>query len=195
MTAKTGPDSAGHEDAGRDEGFRVGPGMHVQLDYQVRDAEGEAVGPDLERLEVIFGMGQLLPVIEQTIDGLGVGQSKRLKLLARDAYGQRNPEAVLEIERGEFPPDVAEGDYFEVENPDEGLLVLRILDVEEEFVLVDMNHPLAGQDLDVEVSILQVRPATQQELELALQVGVREEPEEQLPLISPDRLLQGHRRR
>jgi FKBP-type peptidyl-prolyl cis-trans isomerase SlyD len=190
MTGKTGSDSAGLA-----EGFRVGPGMHVQLDYRVHDAEGEAVGPELERLEVIFGMGQLLPVVEQTIDGLGVGQSKRLKLLARDAYGQRNPDAVLEIERGEFPPDVAEGDYFEVENPDEGLLVLRILEVAEEFVVVDLNHPFAGQDLDVEVTILQVRPATQQELELALQVGASDEPDEQLPLISPDSLLRGHGRR
>jgi FKBP-type peptidyl-prolyl cis-trans isomerase 2 len=180
---------------GRAEAFRVGPGMHVRLDYRVRDAEGEAVGPDLERLEVTFGMGQLLPVVEQTIDGLAAGESKQLRLLASDAYGPRNPDAVLEVEREEFPSDVVPGDYFEVENADAGLLVLRILEVGEDFVLVDMNHPLAGQDLDVEVVVLEVRPATRQELEWALQVGASDDRDEQSPLISPDRLLRGHARR
>lgn len=194
-TSKNMQDSNLPDQSGAAQGFRVGPGMHVQLDYRVRDAEGEAVGPELERLEVIFGAGQLLPVVEQTLDGMAVGESKQLKLLARDAYGPRNPDAVLEVDRGEFPDDAEPGDYFEVENADEGILVLRVLEVEEEFVLVDLNHPLAGQDLDVSVTVLQVRPATQQEFDAALQVGAIDGQEGHSPLISPDRLLRSHHRR
>jgi FKBP-type peptidyl-prolyl cis-trans isomerase SlyD len=176
-------------------GFRVGPSMHVQFDYRVRDAEGELVGSDPERLEAIFGAGQLLPAVELAVDGLGVGETKQLKLHARDAYGQRNPDAVLEVDRSEFPRDVAEGDFFEVENADQGLLVLRVLEVGEDYVIVDLNHPLAGQDLDVQISVLDVRPATQEELELALQVGTTDDSSAESPLISPDSLLRGCRRR
>ena len=53
------------ESSGKRYFYRVGPGMHVQLDYRVRDAEGEAVGPDIERLSVIFGAGQLLARSEE----------------------------------------------------------------------------------------------------------------------------------
>jgi FKBP-type peptidyl-prolyl cis-trans isomerase SlyD len=175
--------------------FRVGPGMHVQLDYRVSDAEGEAVGPDAERLVIIFGTGQLIPAVEQAIDGLGVGETKQITLRMGDAYGPRNPDAILEVDRSEFPPDVEPGDFFEVENADQGVLVLRILEVGDDFVVVDMNHPLAGQDLDVVMTILDVRPATQDELDLAIKVGIAEESRADSPLISPDSLLRGRRRR
>lgn len=175
--------------------FCVGPGMFIGISYCVRDAEGELIGPDSERIECVFGMGQLLPKIEQAIDGLRVGGVRKTKLVARDAYGPRDPEAVLEVERGEFPPDVAPGDYYEVENADEGLLVLRVLEVEPEFVLVDLNHPLAGQDLDVEIRVETVRPATQEEMDLAMKVGLEAEESEGQALIAPESLLRGPKRR
>lgn len=176
-------------------GFRVGPSMHIQVEYRVSDAEGEAVGADSEHLTAIYGMGQLLPEVEKQLDGMEVGEAKRIKLAARDAYGSRNPDAVLEVERGEFPDDVQPGDFFEVENADRGVLVLRILEVADEAVLVDLNHPLAGQDLEVEMKILDVRPATQAELEHAMAVANEPKDLPESPLISPDALLRGPRRR
>jgi len=175
--------------------YRVGPGMFVELSYAVRDEEGESVGPDDEELCCVHGMGQLLPKVEQAIDGLCASESRTVKLSATDAYGPRDPEAVLEVERGEFPEDVAIGDYFEVENADEGLLVLRVLEVEPEFVLVDLNHPLAGQNLEVSVLVRTVRPATQGELDLALKTGLEGVDEGSPKLIAAESLLRGPKRR
>lgn len=183
------------EPTSRNDGFRVGPSMRVHLEYRVSDADGEAVGPDIEKLTAIVGAGQLLPAIERQIDGLSAGDTKQIKLLARDAYGPRDPDAVLEVERSEFPDDVAPGDYYEVENADQGLLVLRILEVADDFVLVDMNHPLAGQDLQVQITIGEVRPATREELDLALSLENRDPEMPETPLISPEALLRGPRRR
>ncbi|HEY5961987.1 MAG TPA: hypothetical protein VIV60_35760 [Polyangiaceae bacterium] len=177
------------------DGYRVGPGMHVQLEYRVRDADGEAVGPDVEQLAVVFGMGQLLPAIERAIDGLSAGSQKQIKLLSRDAYGPRKPDSVLEVERDEFPSDVEAGDYFEVENAERGMLVLRVLEVESDYVLVDLNHPLAGQDLDVDVNIVRVRPAERNEIDAAMEVANRQVSEPEPALISPDSLLRGRGRR
>ncbi|MGC4070498.1 MAG: FKBP-type peptidyl-prolyl cis-trans isomerase [Polyangiaceae bacterium] len=176
-------------------GFRVGPGMFVELTYEVRDADGEAVGAGDERLGCVFGMGQLLPKVEQTVDGLAEGDVRTVKLPARDAYGPRDPEALLEVERGEFPGDVTVGDYFEVENADEGVLVLRVLEVTDEAVLVDLNHPLAGQDLDVTVRIISVRPATQEESDQAMRAGIEGEDPSSDGLIAPESLLRGPKRR
>lgn len=176
-------------------GFRVGPGMFIELSYLVKDAEGELVGSDNERMSCVFGMGQLLPEVERSVDGLGVGDSRLLKLAARDAYGPRDPEAVLEVERSDFPDDVSVGDYFEVENEDEGILVLRVLEVEADYVLVDLNHPLAGQDLEVSVTVDVVRPATQEELDLAIKSGLEGDDAADASLIAPESLLRGPKRR
>lgn len=175
--------------------FSVGPGMFVELRYQVKDAEGESVGPDDEQVGFVFGMGQLLPSVERAVDGLRPADTRQLKLASRDAYGPRDPDAVLEVERGEFPPDVEAGDYFEVENADEGLLVLRVLDVTDDSVMVDLNHPLAGQDLQVTVTVLQVRPASQEEQDLALKTGLEGEEVTTPGLIAPESLLRGPKRR
>lgn len=169
--------------------------MFVELTYRVKDAEGESVGADDERVSCVFGMGQLLPEVERVVDGLGTGDARQLKLAAHDAYGPRDPEAVLEVERSEFPDDVAAGDYFEVENVDEGVLVLRVLEVGEGFVLVDLNHPLAGQDLEVEINVDTVRPATQEELDLAMKSGLEGDVGAPSELIAPESLLRGPKRR
>jgi FKBP-type peptidyl-prolyl cis-trans isomerase SlyD len=146
--------------------FQVGPETFVAIDYTVYDAEGDVVA-DKCRLACVFGRGQLLPAIEQVLDGMGAGESRTLTLKARDAYGKRDPKAVLEVDREEFPEDVAPGDRFEVENESGQLLVLRVLEVGSDTVHVDMNHPLAGQDIKVDVSVLEVRPATAAELKAA----------------------------
>ncbi len=175
--------------------YQVGPGMFVELAYQVRDSEGESVGPDDALLNVVFGMGQLLPKVEDSIAGKCAGQTASLRLGERDAYGPRDPEAVVEVERSEFPEDVAAGDFFEVENPDGELLVLRVLEVLDDGVRVDLNHPLAGQDLDVTVSVKSVRPATQEELAIAMKSGLDPEADDGHAIIAPQSLLKGPKRR
>ena len=93
-----------------------------------------------------------------------------------------------------FTPDVAAGDCYEAEDEAGRPVLLQVLDVSDEAVLVDSNHPLAGQTLRFEVEALEVRPATDQELEAAEQrlVADQSQPE---PLITPESLLRGPSRR
>jgi FKBP-type peptidyl-prolyl cis-trans isomerase SlyD len=143
--------------------FQVGPDTFVTLSYSVFDAEGDVVA-DQSQLSCVFGRGQLLPAIEHVLDGMSAGERRTLTLKARDAYGKRDPKAVIEVDRDEFPEDVAPGDRFEMENEAGGLLVLQVLDVGPDSVVVDLNHPLAGQDIRVELHVHEVRPATTSEL-------------------------------
>lgn len=157
--------------------FQVGPDTFVSLDYSVFDAEGDVVA-DGSRLACVFGHGQLLPAIERVLDGMRAGERRALTVKARDAYGKRDPKAIVEFDRAEFPEDVAPGDRFEVENDAGHVLVLKVLDVGPESVHVDLNHPLAGQDIRVELSVVEVRPATSEELleaERALAAQMAEE--------------------
>jgi len=189
------------------EGFRVGPGTIVTLAYDVFDADGERVGgaDGSEPLSAIVGYGELMPAIERALDGLEDGASRTVTLAAKDAYGRREPSRVLEVDRSEFPGDVASGDRFEVETERGDRLVLRVLDVQDDAVVVDANHPLAGQRVRFELHVLRVRAATEQELREA---GARLEAAEHagtasgseaassgpFTLVSPERLILRGRR-
>ncbi len=146
--------------------YQIGPDTFVALDFTVFDGEGEAVS-GADRLGFVFGRGQLFPALEQAIDGRGVGDRGAVILGPRDAYGERDPQAILEVDRAEFPQEVAPGDRFEVENDAGAVLVLKVLDVSPDTVHVDLNHPLAGQEVRVEFEVTEVRPASAEELAAA----------------------------
>jgi FKBP-type peptidyl-prolyl cis-trans isomerase SlyD len=181
-----------------DAGHQVGPETVVSIGYAVFDAEGERVGTSDEPLEVVFGYGQLLPELEQAIEGMSAGQSKTVRLRPEQAYGRRDPAAIVEVERDEFPPDVAPGDRFEAETETGDLIVLRVMEVMKDAVVVDTNHPLADQTVRFELEIRSVRPATDGELTAAaerLESGQNGSISPEPGLVSPRRLLEGGRRR
>ncbi|HEX2732979.1 MAG TPA: FKBP-type peptidyl-prolyl cis-trans isomerase [Polyangiaceae bacterium] len=145
--------------------FQVGPDTVVHFSYRLYDGEGELVeGSSDAAVSFLFGYGQLAPALESALGGLHRGDSKRIKLRARDAFGERDPQKVLELDRSEFPPDIAPGDEFDAEDDQGDSVTLVVLDVDAERVVVDANHPLAGQSVELEVQIEAVRPALAAEI-------------------------------
>lgn len=175
-------------------GYQLGPGMWARLGYQVFDAEGELVETGDSELCCLIGYGVLFPALEEKLEGLAEGASRTVLLRPEQAFGLRNPEAQVEVDRSDFPDDVAAGDCYEAEDEDGRPVLLQVLDVSEEGVLVDSNHPLAGQTLRFEVEAREVRPASDPELEEAEQRLLSQEAEAQ-PLITPESLLRGPTRR
>lgn len=109
------------------------------------------------------------------------------------AFGKRDPKAVLEVTREEFPEGVQPGDIFEADEEaaeGSGPVVLRVLEVTDDAVFLDRNHPLAGQSLRFELEVLEVRPATDSELAQA-QAALAEPKPAEAPLIPVARLLLG----
>jgi FKBP-type peptidyl-prolyl cis-trans isomerase 2 len=103
------------------------------------------------------------------------------------AFGSRDPEAILELERAEFPEDIAVGDEFAAEDAVGRLVPFKVVDLDDDRVVVDTNHPLAGQQVQLELSLEELRPATELELNEGaerLQRLSGEAPAELLPLAS-----------
>lgn len=177
--------------------FQVGPDTQVSIRYSVFDADGELV--DTSSLDAVFGYGELLPAVEQAIQGLREGDERTLELSPEQAYGYRDPRAIIEVDREDFPPDVASGDRFEAESESGGVVLLHVLEVLDDAVVLDTNHPLAGQKVRMELQIASVRPATADEIEQAVLRLERQQagdgPEGEPGLVSPGRLLQGPSRR
>ena len=178
--------------------YQIGPGMFVMLGYRDFDEEGEALHSEPDELSLVVGYGGLLPAIEERLEGMRQGDERNVELPPERAFGRRNPKAVVEVDKSDFPPDVAPGDRFDAEGADGRPVLLQVLDVTEDAVVLDANHPLAGQRVRFEVAAREVRPATAEEL-LAAEKRLEQAPAEgNSPLealVPVERLLRGPSRR
>ena len=167
----------------------------VRLAVILRDELGETLPTDNSSLEVLTGFGQLLPHVEQSILGLAVGEKCVLELMPIEAFGERDEAKVVEFDRDDFPEGVAQGDSFDAEGDDGTSTPLSVLEVHDEYVLVDMNHPLAGKRVTVEFEVLGIRSAVKEELQVATIARQNRGLQPEGTLLPLNRLLGGRPRR
>jgi FKBP-type peptidyl-prolyl cis-trans isomerase SlyD len=176
-----------------EEGYQAGPETWVEVAAQVYDADGEPIGGE-EAFGFVFGLGQVWPAVERALEGGGKGHTRRVRLSPKQAYGERDESLVRCVARDEFPDDALEGDRFELEDSDGAILVVRLLQVDSEEVLVDFNHPLSGQAVEMQLQIRGVRPATTSEI-VEAERALGQSTVQGTPLVAPERLLRGAGRR
>ncbi len=151
----------------------IQPNLHVILDYELKGDDGELLdaseGEGGEPIRYVHGYGMLVPGLEAALVGLHAGDEREVVVPAEAGYGERDETLVLEIERSEFPDPAAveEGDEFVAESPDGDEIAMNVVEVKGDLVIVDANHPLAGQTLHYKVKVREVRPATEEEVERA----------------------------
>jgi FKBP-type peptidyl-prolyl cis-trans isomerase SlyD len=151
----------------------IQPNTHVTLDYELRDDEGDLLdasqGDDGEPIRYVHGYGMLVPGLEAALAGLRAGDQREVVVPAEAGYGEYDEELVLEIDRGDFPDPkgVKVGDEFVAESPDGDEVAMSVLEVKDDVVVVDANHPLAGMTLRYQVKVVDVRPATDDEIQRA----------------------------
>jgi FKBP-type peptidyl-prolyl cis-trans isomerase SlyD len=180
------------------DGCQLGPGIFARIAYEVADAEGESISERTE-LGCVIGYGALLPAVEEALAGLVAGDKKSVRLPPALAYGERDARAILEVSREDFPDEVAAGDRFEAEREDGVPMLLQVLEADSERVVLDLNHPLAGQTVRVALEVLEARAASAEELRLA-EASLAEdedlaEEDGASGLLSPERLLRPRPRR
>jgi FKBP-type peptidyl-prolyl cis-trans isomerase SlyD len=139
----------------------------VSIDYTLTNAKGEVLDKSSkgQPLQYIQGQGHLIPGLERVLEGKGAGDAVKAAIPAKDAYGDRDEELMQIIPKDSFAeiPDLKVGMELEAEG-DDGVRVITVVGIEEDRVVVDGNHPLAGMDLNFDVTIVGVRDATEDEL-------------------------------
>jgi FKBP-type peptidyl-prolyl cis-trans isomerase SlyD len=139
----------------------------VLIEYTIRNEDGRIVDTSVGRgpLEYLHGYQQIVPGVERAVEGLAPGSSVDVELEPDAGYGQRDPEAVLVVPRRFFPDgdDMEAGTMFRAFRPDGRPVIFSVIEVLDDTVVVDANHPLAGQTLRVRVEVLSVRWATDEE--------------------------------
>jgi peptidylprolyl isomerase len=99
-------------------------------------------------IQFTVGSGQVIPGFDDAITGMEIGDTKTVTIPATEAYGPRRDEMVLHVPRAQFPPHIAPevGQQLQVGQGDEAFTV-TVRDVGDDDVVLDGNHPLAGEDL------------------------------------------------
>ena len=140
----------------------------VRLDYELKDCDGVPIEDQGAQLEYLHGgFGGIFPKVEQALEGKEVGQEVALTLDPEDAFGEYDAELLRVEPRERFPAAIEVGMRFEGvpgDREDEAL-IYTVTDVTKDAVVVDGNHPLAGERLWFRAKVSDVRKATDDELE------------------------------
>ena len=142
--------------------MKVAPLSVVTLEYTVTDEHGEVIDSTVgkEPLVYLHGTRYLVSGLEAELEGRAVGEAFEVTLAPSQAYGEYDETLVQEVPGELFDGmEVSEGDTFVAET-DDGHRPVTVVEVSEEFVKVDGNHPLAGVTLGFKVEIKDVRAAT-----------------------------------
>ena len=139
----------------------------VIIDYKLKDSEGELIDSSegSEPLTYLHGNGNIIPGLEKQLEGKKVGDKLSCMVPPAEAYGDYDKNLIFKVKKSNFaePDKIEEGMQFEAQGED-GDRVVTVVAVDGDDVTVDANHPLAGEDLHFDISVVEIRDATEEEL-------------------------------
>lgn len=143
---------------------QVKSGDKVRVHYHGKLRSGETFDSSegREPLEFTVGSGQVIKGFDNGVTGMQVGDKKTVEIPVDDAYGQKSEEMIVEFPRNQFPPDLDPqiGMQLMMNNGSGQSFPVSVTEVKEESVILDANHPLAGQDLIFDIELVEIVPSS-----------------------------------
>mgnify|MGYP003149203597 FL=1 len=145
--------------------MKVQNGSSVSVHYRGTLSDGTEFDNSKTRGQTLnfqVGSGQMITGFDNAVVGMTIGDTKNINLTADEAYGRHQPEAVQPVPRGAFPPDFEflVGEIVQGNGP-QGPFLAKIIEEGQEEIILDFNHPLAGEDLNFEIELLAVNDTSQ----------------------------------
>ena len=137
----------------------IANGHRVSIEYILTLADGTVADSNVggEALVYEHGASQILPALEKELLGLSVGDTTQVSLTAAEGYGEVDPSLFHTVPASEIPEDAREvGARLTAESASGDRRVVRVREVKGDEIVVDLNHPLAGKDLEFEIKILAI---------------------------------------
>lgn len=148
--------------------MQIAPEKVVHIHYTLKNISGELLDKSSsdEPLGYLHGAGNIIPGLENALDGKAAGDAVSVQVPPDEGYGTRDESLVQDVPRGAFEgvDTIEPGMRFQAES-DQGARVIMVVAVTDDVVTVDGNHPLAGETLMFDVEVDAVRDATEVELE------------------------------
>ena len=145
-------------------------GCVVEMNYTLTNSKGEVIDSSKGRdpLAYIQGKKHIIPGLEKEMEGKNVGDKFKVTVQPEEAYGLLDAALIQPIPKSEFGAEadkVQVGMQFQVEDNNGQPMVVTAIEISENEVVLDGNHPLAGEVLYFDVEVMSLRDATEEELE------------------------------
>ncbi|HFE48256.1 MAG TPA: peptidylprolyl isomerase [Chromatiaceae bacterium] len=138
------------------------------LNYVLKNDKGEVMDESQDgQFAYLHGASNIIPGLESALEGKKAGDSMSVSVAPAEGYGERDLAQIQQVPRNMFPADVdiEPGMQFQAQSPEGQMMVVMVTAVNDDTVSVDGNHPLAGENLHFDVSVVDVRDASPEELE------------------------------
>ncbi|MAZ66428.1 MAG: peptidylprolyl isomerase [Kangiellaceae bacterium] len=140
----------------------------VAMDYTLTDNDGQVIDSSegREPLSYLHGAGNIIPGLEKELTGKTTGDSLKVVVAPDEGYGEKNPALVQKVPREAFQgvEEIKPGMQFQAQGPQGAPQTIVVQEVAESEITVDANHPLAGVTLNFDVTIREVREASEEEV-------------------------------
>lgn len=135
-------------------------GDKVQVHYKGTLADGSVFDSSEGRppLDVTLGSGQVIPGFDEALTGMKVGEKKTVTIPVDKAYGPHNAEMVMQIPANQIPPDLNPeiGQKLQVGGAGGEVMLVEVVDLNDDFIILDANAPLAGKDLTFDLEMVAI---------------------------------------
>jgi FKBP-type peptidyl-prolyl cis-trans isomerase 2 len=132
----------------------------VKVHYTGKLDNGEIFDTSKERepLEFKIGEGKLIAGFEKGVIGMKLQESKTIKIASKEAYGEKKPELMIEVKKQQLPDNMTPEIGMELvsRRQDGQEQIVKIAEVKDATVVIDANHPLAGEDLTFEIKLVEI---------------------------------------
>ncbi len=139
----------------------------VIIDFVMKDDEGTIIEAFNEgNFGYLHGANNILPGLERALTGKSKGDQISVTLSPEEAYGEIDTQQIQQVPRSMFPQDqaIAEGMQFHAQTPEGQPIIVTVVNVEDEHIVIDGNHPLAGITIHCDATVVDVREPTELEL-------------------------------
>jgi FKBP-type peptidyl-prolyl cis-trans isomerase SlyD len=136
-------------------------GSVVTFEYTVFDENGAFLESNKGETPVTYthGKHEIIPALEKGLSDMEVNEERTIRLVPEEAFGPVNPEGFKEVSRDNVPvEDLEVGALLEARGPGGEELTLRVHEIKDQTVVLDLNHPLAGRTLNFGVKVLDIKP-------------------------------------
>lgn len=157
----------------------VKDGAVVSLQYTLSGEDGKTIESNKGKdpLKYTHGSQQIVPGLEKNLAGMKMGEEKRVKVRPEDGYGTVDPKGFQEFPKEKIPNEALKvGTVLTARGPQGQQVPVRVHEIKEKTVILDLNHPMAGKTLVFDVKVLDIQPAAASQPPQSGQPGAPQQP-------------------
>ena len=138
---------------------KLGDTVKINFTGKLQDGTVIETSKGRDPLEFKIGEGNVISGLEQGVIGMAAGDKKTIAVSPDDGFGQPREDLVVDLKKSEFPEDVefGEGAYLNIESSDGKQFKAKVVEIKEDSVILDANHPLAGVTINFDVELVEIQ--------------------------------------